>query len=349
MASSRRRTSRSGPPADSRTAVHLDGRRSRVRCGESTAGARTGAGSRLGRCTLVRRSGAAAHRCVSPFGHGPEHRRGDRRRPAALARAHRRRSGPLGLLAQRADARASSRSRPPGLRTRPRPTSSRSVAGSSGSSRCVSTASARRRPCSTAASASSGCPASVSSTSGGARSPSRHGSRRSTRPTSATAGRMPVATGSRPCVSRRASSSGGPRPTPARSTRTHSCPRSPPRSPRRSAIVLRRPEPLLPWANLDSPSGARRETGITGSLIANDTEAGSEASRSVAQPVARRTLRPAVPRRPAASRAGVVRTGAGARGAARSGRPGTRAEVATHLTPDGLDGARGRARAPRRP
>jgi transcription elongation factor GreA len=100
--------------------------------------------------------------------------------------------------------------------------------------------------------------------------------------------------------------------------------------------ALPRPEPLLPWANLDSPSGARRETGITGSLIANDTEAGAEASRSVGQPVARRTLRPAVPRRPAASRAGVVRTGAGARGAARSGKPATRAEVATHLTPDGL-------------
>jgi transcription elongation factor GreA len=100
--------------------------------------------------------------------------------------------------------------------------------------------------------------------------------------------------------------------------------------------LLRRPDPLLPWANLDSPSGPRRESGITGSLIANDTETAPESSSGAAQPVARRTLRPAVPRRPAASRAGVARTGAGARGASRAGSAAKRAEAATHLTADGL-------------
>jgi transcription elongation factor GreA len=102
--------------------------------------------------------------------------------------------------------------------------------------------------------------------------------------------------------------------------------------PERIATALPRPGPLLPWADLDSPSGARRDTGISGSLLANDTEP----AKAAAAPVARRTLKPAVPRRPASSRAGVARTGAGSRGVARPPGPATRAEAATHLTRDGL-------------
>jgi transcription elongation factor GreA len=96
--------------------------------------------------------------------------------------------------------------------------------------------------------------------------------------------------------------------------------------------LLRHPDPLLPWANLESPSGARRDTGISGSLLANDADPTAEAAPTVA----RRTLKPAVPRRPAASRPSAPRTGAGARGTARAGTPKSRSEVTTQMTADGL-------------
>ena len=96
--------------------------------------------------------------------------------------------------------------------------------------------------------------------------------------------------------------------------------------------VLRHPEPLLPWANLESPSGAHRETGLTGSLLANDTDAPAGA----AKPVARRTLKPATTRRPAASRPSATRSGSGARGSAGAGGSRSRAEVSTQMTADGL-------------
>jgi transcription elongation factor GreA len=93
---------------------------------------------------------------------------------------------------------------------------------------------------------------------------------------------------------------------------------------------LRHPDPLLPWANLESPSGARRDTGITGSLIANDTEASPGGAA-----VARRTLKPAVPRRPAATRPPTGRSSAGGRIAGAASQK-TRAEASTLMTADGL-------------
>ena len=93
-------------------------------------------------------------------------------------------------------------------------------------------------------------------------------------------------------------------------------------SPRRSVTSLRHPEPLLPWANLDSPSGARRETGLTGSLLANDTEpaqdAGADGRASDAQagrPAASRGL--ACRRSSRRARVPVARRAAGGTGRAR--------------------------------
>jgi transcription elongation factor GreA len=96
--------------------------------------------------------------------------------------------------------------------------------------------------------------------------------------------------------------------------------------------ALPHPDPLLPWANLESPSGARRATGITGSLLAVDEETAGDVPR----PVARRTLRPTVPRRPGAARSGTGRGGARPPGAPRGGASAPRTESATHLTPEGL-------------
>jgi transcription elongation factor GreA len=92
--------------------------------------------------------------------------------------------------------------------------------------------------------------------------------------------------------------------------------------------------PLLPWACLESPSGARREAGIQGSL--RDPEQPKTASSAV-----RRSDRSGTVRRrmPSSASTPVPTRPAASRSAATSARTGTdRPSSPTHLTEEGLAG-----------
>jgi transcription elongation factor GreA len=89
---------------------------------------------------------------------------------------------------------------------------------------------------------------------------------------------------------------------------------------------------VLPWANLESPSGDARTTGISGALLDADTTAApSQVRRSDPSPTIRRRLpSPAAPRSPRRTSSSAATAG--------NARPGGSPprEQPTHLTTDGL-------------
>lgn len=95
------------------------------------------------------------------------------------------------------------------------------------------------------------------------------------------------------------------------------------------ALARRTPEgnPILPWANLESPSGGKRVTGITGSLLAAEPSATDTATAGPSEPSKRATTR----RRVTVTRAAVPRTTR-----PRAAGPVQRSARPTHLTAEGL-------------